>query len=166
MSRAFVKEPDGDEHPGPERVRAPGPNYVTARGMRALRAREKALKDLKETLSGGRLELSIQVELRSLERELRYVQEGLKRAVVVDPDRQARGAIRFGAVVRARASDGKAYELAIVGDDEAGTDERSISFRSPLARALIGKMAGDRVVWERPAGDLVLEVSSFHYPSD
>ncbi len=166
MSRAFIKEPDGDEDPGPllERMRAPGPNYVTPRGMRMLRRRVQELKDLRGALPGERDGISARAEIQGIERELRYVEQALQEAVVVDPKRQAQGAIRFGAVVCARTPDGEAHEFSIVGEDEAGSDECSISFRSPLAQALIGKKAGDRVVWERPAGAIALEVSSFHYP--
>lgn len=168
MSRAFVKEPEGDEDPGPvlARVRPPGPGYVTPRGLRALKQREKALRALRAALADQQDAIAARAERQRLERELADVRESLARAVVVDPGRQARSEIRFGAEVRAEAPDGEVYAFAIVGEDEAGTEEGAISFTSPLARALIGRTVGDRVVWERPAGDRELRVLSFRYPEN
>ena len=76
-----------DTGPLPERLRAPGPGYVTPRGVVARRAREKALKASK---SGWRASAT-PVEVQRVARELAYVRERLARAVVVNPKRQAQG---------------------------------------------------------------------------
>jgi transcription elongation factor GreB len=39
-----------------------------------------------------------------------------------------------------------------------------VSWVSPLARALLHAKRGDRVTWERPSGDLDLEVVAIDYP--
>jgi len=50
-----------------------------------------------------------------------------------------------------------------VGEDEAEPDKGYISWVSPLARELLGKKTDDTVLWERPAGDLELEILGFSY---
>lgn len=51
----------------------------------------------------------------------------------------------------------------IVGEDEAMTDSKKISFNSPLGKALIGKEAGDEVTVKAPKGDLIYEVQDVKY---
>ena len=51
----------------------------------------------------------------------------------------------------------------IVGEDEAMTDQKKISFNSPLGRALIGKEVGDEVIVKAPKGDLTYEVQNIKY---
>jgi len=55
------------------------------------------------------------------------------------------------------------YVFTIVGEDEADPEAGFISWVSPLARELLGKKADDTVLWERPAGDLELEILDFRY---
>jgi transcription elongation factor GreA len=51
----------------------------------------------------------------------------------------------------------------IVGDDEANLKEGKISIGSPIARALIGKYAGDIAVVKAPGGDRELEILDVRY---
>jgi len=51
----------------------------------------------------------------------------------------------------------------IVGDDEADVKKNKISVNSPIARALIGKSAGDDVVVSAPGGDIDYEIASVKY---
>jgi transcription elongation factor GreA len=46
----------------------------------------------------------------------------------------------------------------IVGEDEADVKQNRISVTSPIARALIGKEAGDVVVVKAPSGDIEYEI--------
>ncbi|GAB1262430.1 transcription elongation factor GreA [Aurantivibrio plasticivorans] len=46
----------------------------------------------------------------------------------------------------------------IVGDDEANVKENKISVNSPIARGLIGKMVGDEVAIQTPAGEVYYEI--------
>lgn len=46
----------------------------------------------------------------------------------------------------------------IVGDDEADIKAKKISFNSPIARALIGKLEGDCVAIETPSGTVEYEI--------
>jgi len=51
----------------------------------------------------------------------------------------------------------------IVGDDEADIKEGKISVSSPIARALIGKHAGDTAEVQAPAGVREYEVLAVRY---
>ncbi len=46
----------------------------------------------------------------------------------------------------------------IVGDDEADVKQKQISYASPIAKAIIGKMEGDEVNIKIPSGEVVYEI--------
>ena len=71
MSRAFVKESDEDQAAGelPERPLSAVPNYVTARGMEALRARLKELQDERARLAAAAEPMAKQ-RLREIKRDI------------------------------------------------------------------------------------------------
>ena len=70
----------------------------------------------------------------------------------------------FGAEVTVEDEDGEAKTYRIVGEDEADPDHGKVSWVSPLAKALIDARAGDLVIWERPTGEVELEIISIAYP--
>jgi transcription elongation factor GreA len=51
----------------------------------------------------------------------------------------------------------------IVGEDEADIKQNKISITSPIARALIGKYAGDQVEVQTPGGLRALEIMDVRY---
>jgi transcription elongation GreA/GreB family factor len=51
----------------------------------------------------------------------------------------------------------------IVGEDEADPLQGRISWLSPLAQALLDHRSGDRVVWQRPAGNVPVRIVSISY---
>lgn len=57
----------------------------------------------------------------------------------------------------------KTYNYRIVGDDEAEVKLGKISYKSPIAKALIGKHCGDCVVVKAPAGDVEYEIEVVDY---
>jgi transcription elongation GreA/GreB family factor len=82
-------------------------------------------------------------------------------AVEVDSS-QPSDEIRFGATVTVRGEAGeRTYQ--IVGVDEASAREGRIAFSSPLARALLGRHAGDEVVAGNPRGEEELVVVAIRY---
>lgn len=168
MSRAFVKEPEGDQADEdlPHRPPSPHPNYVTPRGFQQLQARLQGLIEEREQLARDTGDLATKTRRKQIERDLRYVEGCLHTAIVVDAKQQSRNDIRFGAVVEVLDPDNKTHEFIIVGEDEACAPKGLISWVSPLARALLGKQAGDAIVWERPAGNVELEIVSFRYSGD
>jgi transcription elongation GreA/GreB family factor len=167
MSRAFVKEQDG-EQPGdelPERPQSPHPNYVTASGLKALQEQLAKLQDERRHLTeGGEPEMLDKEHLKLIERDIRYFQERIERAVQIDPESQPADRIGFGAVAETVDDNGEKRKFRIVGEDEADPKHARISWVSPLAKSLAGAAVGDTVVWKRPTGDLSLEILSIKYP--
>jgi transcription elongation GreA/GreB family factor len=71
--------------------------------------------------------------------------------------------VGFGATVRVAGAQSFDRTFTILKDAEADVASGRIGMSSPLAQALLGAHAGERVVWHRPAGDLELEVVELSY---
>jgi transcription elongation GreA/GreB family factor len=167
MSRAFVKDSDDDQTAGelPERPLPDHANYVTQQGLGNLHARSRELQEQHERLAPQAPEDSdAKQKLRVVERDLRYVNAQLERAVVVDLHGQPRDEVHFGAAVTIRDGEGRPHRFSIVGDDEADVVAGKVSWASPLARAMMGARVGDTVIWHRPAGDTEVEIVDISYP--
>jgi transcription elongation factor GreB len=167
MSRAFVKDSDDDLTAGelPERPLSARPNYVTVHGLEQLQARVRELSEHHEQLKGRADEDSgAKQKLREVERDQRYFNAQLERAIVVDSAAQPHDEVRFGAELKVRDEDGQTHHFNIVGDDEADAAAGRISWATPVARAMIGAMVGDVVTWRRPAGDADVEIVEIRYP--
>lgn len=170
MSRAFVKESDDDAAAGelPERPVPAHPNYVTARGLAQLQARERELAARHESLKpAAEDDSAVKQTLREIDRDLRYLRAQLERAELVQPRSaqaisESRG-VRFGATVVIEDDSGTRHTYRIVGDDEADAAIGDISWASPLARALIDARVGDVVTWHRPAGATDVEIVDIRY---
>ncbi len=89
----------------------------------------------------------------------------LSSAQIIDPTLlEADGRVVFGATVSLEdIESGQKATYQIVGLDEADLKESKISITSPIARALIGKYAGDVVVVQAPAGEREYEVLEVRY---
>lgn len=74
------------------------------------------------------------------------------------------GKIVFGATVGLVSLDtDEEVTYQIVGDDEADIKHSKISISSPIARALIGKEAGDTAVVNAPGGNKEYEIVAVRY---
>ena len=167
MSRAFVKDSDDDLAAGelPERPLSAHANYVTPQGLEQLQARLRELQEQHERLAPQAPDDSqAKQSLRVVERDLRYFNAQLERAVVVDLHGQPRDEVHFGAQVQIRDEDAKTHRFTIVGDDEADVAAGKINWASPLAKAMMGARVGDTVTWSRPAGDAEVEIVEIKYP--
>lgn len=89
----------------------------------------------------------------------------LANAQVIDPATlDAEGRIVFGAtVVLEDLESNQEVRYQIVGDDEADIKESKISISSPIARALIGKYAGDVAQVQAPSGVREYEIIEVLY---
>src|SRR6201986_1689456 len=154
MSRAFVKE-SSESAPPPERMVSEGPNPVTGEGLAAIEGEvarlEGALKAEPTRLRADGATAAQAVLLReTVERDLRYWCVARERAVVAPKPEGIR--IAFGSTVTFKpesgsggAHAGRTQTLRIVGEDEADPKRGTLSWRSPLAQALMGGEAGDIV---------------------
>ena len=84
-----------------------------------------------------------------------YFADRLRTAQLVPP-RADFSAVAFGHRVTFRRDDGRRQAFKIVGEDEADPRNGSISYVSPVARALIGRSAGEIVL----TGDHEIELLS------
>jgi transcription elongation GreA/GreB family factor len=138
MSRAFVKEPDGDAaEPLPDRPLSPHPNLVTLHGLALIEEALTAAQRAQAEAGDDRGALA-----RSL-RELRYWSARRSSAQVVP--QSPTDAVCFGCRVTILRADGRRQTFRIVGEDEADPAKGSISYVAPLARALLGRRVGDVV---------------------
>ncbi|KZE31494.1 transcription elongation factor GreA [Crenobacter luteus] len=89
----------------------------------------------------------------------------LANAQIIDPlELDAEGRVVFGATVELMDLESEeAVRYQIVGDDEADIKEGKVSVNSPIARALIGKEAGDVAEVMAPGGIREYEVLDVHY---
>ena len=105
--------------------------------------------------------------LRQIDSRIRFLSKRIAAAVVVDPaaPRPAAAATRvfFGATVTYKNAAGLEHIVSIVGIDEVDLDRGYISWRSPLANALMKASAGDRVALRAPAKTEHLEIIRVEY---
>ncbi|WP_432721659.1 transcription elongation factor GreA [Jeongeupia wiesaeckerbachi] len=91
----------------------------------------------------------------------------LSNAQVIDPKdlaNAAEGRVVFGATIALEEIEGgKQVTYQIVGEDEANLKDGKISVSSPIARALIGKYAGDVAEVVAPGGIREYEVLDVQY---
>ncbi|WP_368412705.1 GreA/GreB family elongation factor [Dongia sp.] len=163
MSRAFVKENDDQATELPERPQSPHPNFVTAHGLDLLHQQEEALEDQRSRLMADE-QLLDKEQLLVVERDLRYVQDRIIKAIVVDVAAQPQDSVDFGATVDTVDEHDVKRHFQIVGEDEADPTAGKLSWVSPFALALKDAKVGDVVIWKRPVGDLELEVTRITYP--
>ena len=93
-----------------------------------------------------------------IEGRIKELEGVISLAEVIDTSRLS-GSIKFGAVVKLVDEDTdeeKTYQ--IVGEYEADIEKGRLNIRSPLARALIGKVVGDSVEVRTPGGEKTYEV--------
>ena len=99
-----------------------------------------------------------------VEGRIKEIEAKLANAQVIDPKLlDAEGRCVFGATVDLEEKNGEAVTYQIVGDDEADIKKGKISVGSPIARAIIGKYAGDQVEVQTPGGVRKYEVLEVRY---
>lgn len=100
-----------------------------------------------------------------IEGRIKDLESKLADAEVIDVTRiPANGKVVFGATVLLADEDsGDESTYQIVGEDEADIKAGRISVNSPMARALIGKRAGDVAVVKTPAGERQFEIVKVRY---
>jgi transcription elongation GreA/GreB family factor len=146
MSRAFVKEPEGDEvETLPDRPVSRFRNYVTTRGLQQI---ESAVAELQSALANAAAH-DDPPAARKIVRDLNYWKARRASAELVSPPPDG-STVRFGSKVTLDAG-GRRQSFRIVGEDEADPKQGFISYVAPLARELIGKELGETV--STPGGE-------------
>jgi len=162
----------------------PGPkikNYITPAGLQRLKDEHRFLMNRERPAvvqvvawaasNGDRSEnadyLYGKRRLRQIDSRIRFLTKRIDAAEVVDPAAPRPGSaatrVFFGATVTYTDAAGDQHVVSIVGIDEVDLDRRHISWRSPLARALMKASAGDRVVLRAPTKTERLEIVEVDY---
>ena len=152
-------------------------NYITPDGMEKLKREYHELVSVErprvvETVAwaasnGDRSEnadyLYGKKRLREIDRRLRFLNERMDAAQVVDPSLVQSDAVLFGATVTISSEDGAETAYQIVGEDEFDVNQGKISWRSPLAQGLLGKKVGDEAVVRKPSGEQTVVIEKIQY---
>ncbi|MBV9886167.1 MAG: transcription elongation factor GreB [Acidobacteria bacterium] len=105
--------------------------------------------------------------LNQIDSRIRFLGKRIDAAVVVDPAARRPEAsasrVFFGATVTYSDAAGDEHVVSIVGIDEVDTNRGYISWRSPLANALMKASAGDTVVLRAPGKTEELEIVDVEY---
>jgi transcription elongation factor GreB len=170
-----LREPVRDS-PGP-----PFKNYITPAGLQRLkdehrfllhRERPAVVQVVAWAASNGDRSENADYQygkrrLRQIDSRIRFLSKRIDAAVVVDPTarRPAAAASRvfFGATVTFKDAESVERVVSIVGIDEVDLDNNYISWRSPLAEALMKAGPGDVVVLRAPAKTEHLEILDVEY---
>lgn len=144
MSVAFTKESDSEAVAAdlPDRPISPHPNLVTPEGLAALEAALLAARAAYATAQEIGGITSDRTAMARATRDLRYWSARRASAqliVAAAPD----GTARFGSTMTIEREDGRRQTYRIVGEDEAEPAQGTISYVSPLARALSGNRVGE-----------------------
>jgi transcription elongation factor GreB len=163
---------------------APGPklkNYITPAGLLRLKDEHRFLMNRERPAvtqvvawaagNGDRSEnadyLYGKRRLRQIDSRIRFLTQRIDAAEVVDPAARRPGSaatrVFFGATVTYKDAAGHQHVLSIVGIDEVDLNRGYISWRSPLARALMKSRPGDRVVLRAPKKTEHLEILDVEY---
>ena len=158
VSVAFTKEESSEtaaETMLPDRPISERPNLVTRTGLAQLEAQlASARADYDASQAIDDVNEKRRQQAGPL-RDARYFAERVRTAeLIADP--VVHDVVAFGSTITYSRDERPAQTYRIVGEDEADPKAGSISFASPVARALMGKSVGDVV----EAGGAEIEVLS------
>jgi transcription elongation factor GreB len=166
MSRGFVKEDDQEEVPRvPQRAYLPEgmTNFVTPFGVNQLLAEKQMLVNEKNNLNNAN-ENENRIALNYINTKLQLLNNRIVEAKIVNLNEQPQNEIRFGATISLKIEASKNIQtFQIVGVDEADISKGKVSFISPIAKALISKKIGDRVILKQAKKDIVFEIIDISY---
>jgi transcription elongation factor GreB len=166
MSRGFVKEDDQEEIPlVPQRAYLPEgvTNFVTRAGMDQLLAEKQMLVSEKDNLINAN-ENEKRISLNYINAKLQLLEKRIAEARIINLKEQPQNEIRFGALITLKTEgSGNIQTFQITGIDEAEISKGKISFLSPLAKVLINKKIGDKVIFKRAKEDIVFEIMDIAY---
>lgn len=99
-----------------------------------------------------------------IEGRLAELEDKLARADIIDISKLGGSTVKFGATVTIIDIESeKESTYKIVGEDEANVSRGMVSITSPIARALIGKEAGDEAEVAAPGGARAYEIARVTY---
>ncbi|MDX4035658.1 transcription elongation factor GreA [Aliarcobacter skirrowii] len=120
----------------------------------------RQLGDLKENAEYH----SAKEKLKLIDVQIAELSNTISKAVIVDPSVLPHDRVSFGSTVTLFdvVSD-EEFTYTIVGGVESNVEKGFISFNSPLAKQLMGKVEGDEFTAKLPGGDKTFEVYAIFY---
>lgn len=145
----------------------PGKNYITPEGAEKLKneynelfhgERPKLVETVAWAASNGDRSENADYQygkkrLREIDRRLKFLMDRLDAVEIVDVTTIKTDRVVFGATIKYSNEDGEFFTYQIVGEDEFDIQKNKISWKSPLAAALLGKKVGDEIKFSKPSGD-------------
>ncbi len=152
-------------------------NYITPEGILKLKEEFKELHQVERPAlvkviewaasNGDRSENADYIygkrRLRQIDGRLRVLIKKIEAAEVIDPMTLKSEKVIFGASVAVEDEEGEQKKYKIVGEDEYDPANFKISWRSPLATALLGKCVDDEITLKMPKGDKFYRILSIEF---
>ena len=152
-------------------------NYITPAGIAKLKAeyheliaveRPKVVETVAWAASNGDRSENADYQygkrrLRQIDGRLHFLQKRIEAAEVIDPKTLNSDKVVFGATVTIENEDGHQHTYQIVGEDELDIKQNKISWKSPVAKALLGKKLDDEVKILKPAGDEMVVITDISF---
>ena len=157
-----------------------GKNYISLNGLSSLRNELRHLLEVDRpkvvdavswaASNGDRSENGDYIygkkKLREIDRRIRYLTKSIQTAVPVnslDRNGEKSPKIFFGATVWFSRGEEKLEKIVILGKDEIDSGKGHVSWVSPIAKVLLGKKAGDKVLFRTPSGEVLVSVEKVTY---
>ena len=152
-------------------------NYITPAGIAKLKAEYHELMHVERpkvvevvTWAAGNGDRSENADyqygkkrLREIDKRVRFLTKRIEAAEIVDPSKMSSEIIRFGATVTVLDEDENEVAYQIVGEDEFDPKLKKVSWKSPIAKALLGKKLGDEVIIHKPTGEEHVTIEKVQY---
>lgn len=151
----------------------PQKNYITPAGFEKLRQeyvqllngeRPKVVEVVAWAASNGDRSENADYQygkrrLREIDRRLHFLKNRMEDAEVIDPAQIKSDRVFFGATVTVEHENGEELIYQIVGEDEIDIQFKKISWKSPLAKAILGKKVDDEAQLQKPGGLEILTIT-------
>ncbi|WP_415062855.1 transcription elongation factor GreB [Bdellovibrio sp.] len=152
-------------------------NYITLEGLAKLKAeyhelmhveRPKLVEVVAWAASNGDRSENADYQygkrrLREIDKRVHFLTKRIEDAEVVDPKQMKGNTVLFSATVTLINEEGDELSYQIVGEDEFDPKKGKISWKSPVARALLGKKLGDEVRIVKPAGEEFVTIENIEF---
>ena len=152
-------------------------NYITPAGFEKLRAeytellnveRPKVVEVVAWAASNGDRSENADYQygkrrLREIDKRVYFLKNRLEDAEVVDPTKLSSEKVIFGATVTVENEQGEEISYQIVGEDEIDIKNKKISWKSPIAKAMLGKKLDDEIKVQKPNGEELLLITRIDF---
>lgn len=147
-------------------------NYITPVGFNRIKAelssllkieRPKMVKTVAWAASNGDRSENADYHygkkrLREIDSRIRFLTKRIESAEVIDPATLDNSKVVFGSTVTLEKENGTQVTYQIVGEDEIDIKAGQISWKAPLAKALMNKKVDDEILFKKPNSEEYLKV--------